>query len=109
MVYNATTFLYNRATPRVPLYRGYIGRVKDRCVSDTCVFLLLFLVSSYDTHFTSENPCPTVEQVFREDQRSKYSVTAEHGSSEDFRRVRVGTSCGRRENVVRPDWPIDMS
>ena len=38
MVYGATTFSYNRAIPRVPLYRGYIGRVKDRCVSDTCVF-----------------------------------------------------------------------
>ena len=42
MVYNATTFSYNRAIPRVSLYRGYIGRVKDRCVSDTCVFFVDF-------------------------------------------------------------------
>ena len=42
MVYGATTFSYNRAIPRVSLYRGYIGRVKDRCVSDTCVFFCLF-------------------------------------------------------------------
>ena len=36
MVYNVTTFSYNRATPGGALYLGNIGSPKDRCVSDTC-------------------------------------------------------------------------
>ena len=83
MVCNVTNFSYNRGPPGGGLYCGSIGSIKDRCVIGTCEKKKIS-VPSLDTRLAPEMPAGHSVGVFHEDQRSKYSETADYGSTENF-------------------------